>query len=92
MMMRLLLLLLVQVTVSEGKNVTGQLEVTQHWGDGWEGKFCFDLPTPIFGYEVLVHFNSPVKDLKVRTLTDSRRCRCRSRCEEPELPKYHFKP
>ncbi|XP_076451288.1 endoglucanase E-4-like [Babylonia areolata] len=50
--------------VSEGKNVTADLNLMQHWDDNWEGKFCFDLPTGIVGYEIIMHFDTPVKNIQ----------------------------
>ncbi|KAL8622689.1 hypothetical protein ACOMHN_009323 [Nucella lapillus] len=54
--------LLALTLVSEGKNVTTDLQLLQHWDNNWQGKFCFDLPTSIVGYEIVMHFDSPVKN------------------------------
>ena len=46
--------------------MTVDMEVLEQTGAGWEGRFCFNLPTRILGYEMIVHFNSSVKQITVR--------------------------
>ena len=64
-MWRSVVLLVATLVVSEGKNLTVDMELLQHWDDNWEGRFCFDLPTPIVGYELALHFSVGVKQIQV---------------------------
>ena len=64
-MRRSVVLVAVVLVVSEAKNVTVDMELLQHWDDNWEGRFCFNLPTPIVGFEIALHFNIGVKQIQV---------------------------
>jgi hypothetical protein len=58
-------LLLATVAVGEGKNITTTLNLSQHWDNNWEGSFCFTLDTSIVGYEIVMHFSTPVQHIQV---------------------------
>ncbi|KAK7093552.1 uncharacterized protein [Littorina saxatilis] len=63
-MWRCVALLVTTLLLAEAKNMTVDMEVTQHWDDNFEGRFCFNLPHPIIGFELVLHFSSGVKSIQ----------------------------
>jgi len=63
-MWRVAWLFMAVLAVSEGKNITVDMELMQHWDNNWEGRFCFTLPTAIAGYEIVMHFTPGVESVQ----------------------------
>ena len=59
-----LLLVLVSLWGCHGDQ-TVAMTLMQHWDNNWEGKFTFPLKTDILGWEIRMHFDTPVSNIQV---------------------------